>query len=587
MTIDPAAEAADPQVREESGLHLYWQGRKTFRTRIPTPRVLEPVAELSFRDDGSNLVIEGDNLQVMVSLRTQFSESVDAVFIDPPYNRGGSDFRYSDARYRDPDAEASDAHYVSNEDGGRHTKWLNYMAPRLASIHSLMADHGVIFVTINDIELGRLLVLMDEIFDERNRIGVIAWKGSADNNPSRIAIEHEYIVCYAKQEKRVPKVWSTLNDETRDALMERYAEICGHTDVHAERVKLWKTFTKANKAWMDRLGRYTDLDPEEGPFQVAYRVHNPKPGGYVYGVCEDGIIDVDDDRSYALPGPGYRFPPRTMERLIDEGRIVFPKNRSQIVQMKDYLKDYRGTLRSVIDLDARSGTYRLQALFGKEFDGFRNAKPPELIETLLGAAASKDALILDCFAGSGTTGDAVMGLNKLDGGSRRFILIEEGNGDDLYARTLVAPRLKAAAELDGFPEGFTFMVTGKQLDRDAILGLEREKIAAVICQTDRSGAGSGIRRIDGRKWVIGANRRHEAIALVWNGEAESHVTPQIINETLEEISELGLKTPVRIYGTTCLRSETKQYRFCQIPDEILASLYSTELESDDVAEATT
>lgn len=563
-------------IREESGLHLYWQGRKSFRSRIPTPRVLEPQPDLSFRDDDRNLVIEGDNLQVMISLRTQFSESVDVVFIDPPYNRGGNDFRYSDARFDDPDADNSDAKYVSNEDGGRHTKWLNYMAPRLAAIHGLMADHGVIFVTINDIELGRLLVLMDELFDEKNRIGVIAWKGSADNNPSRIAIEHEYIVCYAKREKRVPKVWSTPTDDIKEALLEHYDQLCAEVDDFEVRVQEWKKYTKANKTAMERLGRYTEVDPDKGPYQVAYRVHNPKKGGYVYGVHQDGVIAADDPRSYALPLNGYRFPPSTMEKLIEEGLLVFPEKREQIVQMKDFLRNYRGTLRSVINLDARSGAYRLQALFGDEFDEFRNPKPPELVEMLVGAAGGKDALVLDCFAGSGTTGDAVMSLNKLDGGSRRFILVEEGNGEDLYARTLIAPRLKLAAERDGFPEGFTFMTTGKQLDRDAILGLEREKIAAVICQTDRSGAGSGIGRLAGHRWLIGANRRGEAIALVWDGDTHSEVTPEIINEALAEVARSDLKTPMRIYGTTCVVSETKQFRFCQIPDEILASLYSTE-----------
>ncbi|HYC81829.1 MAG TPA: site-specific DNA-methyltransferase, partial [Solirubrobacterales bacterium] len=175
--------------------------------------------------DSGNLIIEGDNLQVMVSLQSQFADAIDLVYIDPPYNRGGNDFRYSDARYEDPNADASDAYYVSNEDGGRHTKWLNYMAPRLVAIHRLMAEHGVIFVSISDIELGRLLMLMDEIFDESNRISVITWRGAPDNNPSRVAIDHEYILVYAKSIKKVPVVWTTPGDETRDAMLRRFTEL--------------------------------------------------------------------------------------------------------------------------------------------------------------------------------------------------------------------------------------------------------------------------------------------------------------------------------------------------------------------------
>lgn len=566
-------------VREEAGLHLHWQGRRSYKSLVPAPRMLERDDEFSFQADrGDNLVIEGDNLQAMVSLRSQYAESFDVVYIDPPYNRGGNDFRYSDARYQDPDADGSDAVYVSNVDGGRHTKWLNYMAPRLVAMKSLMAENGVIFVSINDIELGRLLMLMDEIFDEKNRIGVITWRGSADNNPSRIQIEHEYIVCYAKNVTQVAKAWTTPADDMRDTLLEQYEELRKGDLTPAQLSKVWGSLVRANgRETLGRLARYTHLD-EHGPYQVAYRVHNPKKGGYQYGVTRDGVVANPKARgTYRAPANGYRFPPQTMQRYIDEGLVVFPRSRDQIVQMKDYLKDFRGTLRSVIDLDARSGSYRLKQLFGEEFDGFRYAKPVELIEMLIGAAGSKDALVLDAFAGSGTTGDAVMHLNHRDGGRRRFVLIEEGNGDDLYARTLVAPRLRKAIELDAFDSGFSFYVTGGQLDRAAILSLERDKIAAVICQTDRSGTRSGIRRIDDRKWVIGANQRGEALALVWLGATNSQVNANVINEALEETRELGLKTPIRIYGTTCNISETRSFVFCQIPDEILAALQIEEV----------
>ncbi|WP_217565879.1 site-specific DNA-methyltransferase [Streptomyces sp. GbtcB7] len=536
---------------------------------------------MSHGEQSPNLVIEGDNLQVMVSLQSQYNDTVDVVYIDPPYNRGGNDFRYSDARYKDPDADASDAVYITNEDGGRHTKWLNYMAPRLVTIQRLMADHGVVFVSINDIELGRLLMLMDEVFDESNRIGVIAWKGSADNNPSRIAIEHEYIVCYAKSIKKVAKQWTTPNDDVRDALLEQYDAICLETDIYVERKKRWAQLVKANKEAVGRLGNYTELDPVKGPYQSARRVHNPKPGGYRYGVCEDGVVSASDPRAYAMPLNGYRFKPETMERHIQEGRIVFPKNRGQIVQMKDFLVDYRGSLRSVIELDARAGAYRLKNLFGKDFDGFRNAKPVELIEMLVGAAGGKDALVLDCFAGSGTTGEAVLQLNKRDGGSRKFLLIEEGNGEDLYARTLVVPRLRRAIEVDGLPGGFTFLATGKQLDRKAILGLERDKIAALICQTDRSGVRTGIRAISGKQWVIGANQRGEALALVWQGPTNSRVDVESINAAIAEAREIGLSAKLQIYGTTCTVSETSAFTFKQIPDEILLNLNLEDPEEDD------
>ena len=100
----------------------------------------------------------------MVSLRSQYQGSFDVAYLDPPYNTGKNDFPYSDRRFRDPNADADDMVYVNNEDGGRHTKWLNYMGPRLWLTWQLLADHGICFVSINDVELFRLGMLMDEIF---------------------------------------------------------------------------------------------------------------------------------------------------------------------------------------------------------------------------------------------------------------------------------------------------------------------------------------------------------------------------------------------------------------------------------------
>ena len=141
----------------------------------------------------------------------------------------------------------------------------------------------------------------------------------------------------------------------------------------------------------------------------------------------------------------------------------------------------------------------------------------------------------------------------------------------------MAPRIRKAIEIDNLDTGFTFMRTGAELDREAILGLEREKIIAVICQTDRRGGfASGIRRVQKQRWLIGVNARNEPIALVWNGTTNSRVTTKIINASLAEAKKLNLKTPLRIYGTTSTVSETRSFRFCQIPDEILAALVTRE-----------
>ncbi len=196
----------------------------------------------------------------------------------------------------------------------------------------------------------------------------------------------------------------------------------------------------------------------------------------------------------------------------------------------------------------------------------------ELIEYLLSFGGDADALVLDPVAGSGTTGDAVLRLNAAARGRRRFILIVEGTPTDRYCRTLTAPRIKAAIKLEGYKAGFTFEETGRRLNRDAILELERETISNLIIQTDITGAGRGITKLTGSAYVIGHNARREAICLIWNGRTDSTVTREVLVAMYDEVKALGLNKPMRVYGSTCTVGETDSFRFCQIPDEILAAL---------------
>jgi hypothetical protein len=193
-TPEPVIVDAPEEPEAEPGIFLWWADRRQATLSIPKPRILEEVPEHSdpTDEDPGNLLIQGDNRQAMVSLLSHYAGKVDVVVIDPPYNTGRRDLRYNDARFADPDADGKGA-YVSAEDGGKHTKWLNQMAPTLRVIRELMAAHGVIFIHIDDRELPRLLLLMEEIFDESNRIGLLVWKSATDNNPSQIVVEHEYI----------------------------------------------------------------------------------------------------------------------------------------------------------------------------------------------------------------------------------------------------------------------------------------------------------------------------------------------------------------------------------------------------------
>lgn len=581
-SFDPAHDpvVGDPTRPGGPGLYLHWDGRRTYRTRMPAPRVLEPVPKLSTQptDDG-NRIIEGDNLQVMVSLRSQYRGAVDVAYLDPPYNTGKNDFRYSDRRFRDPNADSGDAIYVRNEDGGRHTKWLNYLGPRLWLTYELLADHGVCFVSISDIELFRLGLLMDEIFGEVNRLGILVWKQAIDNNPTRIVTEHEYVLCYAKDKDRVPTIWSGEND-AREWLLTTYEEL---KSKHPRRQELQRAYREAITAQMRRydsglkergetelvnLGRakrYNRVDAR-GPYAAEYHTDNPRPGGYMYDVRHPVTGKV-----CKKPVNGYRFPEDRLKELLAEGRIEFSEDHSQLFMIKRYVKDMSGPLRSVFAKDGRLGTKRLQKLVPDAAERFPHPKPVELIAHLLSFGGDADALVFDPFAGSGTTGEAVLRLNAADNGRRRFILIEEGMPTDRYCRTLTAPRIKAAIKLEGYKAGFRFEETGRQLNRDAILELERETISNLIVQTDVTGAGRGITKVAGT-YVVGHNARREAICLIWNGRSDSTVTRQVLVAMYDEVKALGLNRPMRVYGSTCTVGETDSFRFCQIPDEILAAL---------------
>jgi adenine-specific DNA-methyltransferase len=563
-----------------AGMYLHWEGRKGYRTRMPAPRALEPVPELSYGSPEGNRLIEGDNLQVMVSLRSQYQGTVDVAYLDPPYNRGKKDFPYSDRRFHDPNADADDMVYVNNEDGGRHTKWLNFMGPRLWLTWQLLADHGICFVSINDIELFRLGMLMDEIFGERNRLGVIVWKQAADNNPTRIAVGHEYILCYAKREDQVPRVWFGDTPaqlwllERYEQLKKQYGDDLGalqeaYQTAIEQHVAAYKAALAADEdtelVELGDLVRYSLVD-DRGPYAANRTTENPQPGGYIYDV-----VNPHSGRVHKRPGRGYRFPEETMRRLQEEDRIIYPDDPRRLVQLKKYLSELRPPLRGIIEIGSRGGVADLKRIFPEGAARFQNPKPTSLLELLIGFAGTSDALVLDPFAGSGTTAHAVLRLNSIDHGSRRFILIEEGTREDRYCRTIAAPRVRGAIEKEGLEGAFGFETVGRRLDREAILRLEREAIADLIIQTDATGKGRGLIRVIGDH-IIAHNTRQEAICLCWNGRARSAITRDVLVAMFDEAKARGLHRPLRVYGSTCDVGETDSFRFCQIPDEILAAL---------------
>jgi adenine-specific DNA-methyltransferase len=566
ITAEPTGDGG--VAAAEDGVFLSWAGRKGFRAAVPTPRVFVPVPEASdpTYEDPGNLVIEGDNRQAMVSLFAQYQSQVDVVVIDVPYNTGKNDFRYDDARFHDPDADQAKGDFVKAEDGGKHTKWLNQMAPTLWLIKELMAAHGVIFVHINDIELARLLLLMEEIFDADNWLGTIVWRGSTDNNPSQIVTEHEYIVCYSKDKESVPSVWKGQVHDLVTLMTTEFERLKSESANLDELRSRWRAWIKEHKTELpNALARKSQVN-ERGPYQPDGDLANPGKRGYYFDV-----LHPDTHQPVKVPLMGWRYPLDSMDRLIAEGMIEWPADHTKQPGLRRYLKeDQTERLRSVIEMDNRTASYDIARLFPESPNIFKNPKPVALEEYLLSFAAPTDALVLDCFAGSGTTAHAVMRLNKKDGGTRRFIMIEEGNPSDQYATTLTAERLRRARTVEGLPGGFSFLRLGEQIDREAFATFQRHTVIEAIRQADASGRGSGIKPIDG-KWVIGANSRRQAICLGYSVDGRA-VAADDLRQMFLEADGLGLARPLRVYGSACEVLESDGFSFFQIPEELLANL---------------
>jgi len=335
--------------------------------------VLKEVKGKAIESDKSkfvNLLIEGDNYHSLVVLNFTHHEAIDLIYIDPPYNTGNNDFIYNDR-------------YVDREDSFRHSKWLTFMEKRLKLAKNLLKKSGAIFISIDENEYAPLRMLCDEIFEENNFVANLIWKSkSGGANDSRFfAVDHEYVLVYAKSSEDLK-----LN-------LDNEAEVTTVYNLNDEKGRY--SLDRLDK---QSLGYLPSLDfPIKGPDGKIYKVFHK-----------------DQKNKIAR----WRWGAKTVKERYDE--LVF-KNGS--VYTKNYEKE--GSIPRSLLVDERFGRTRtgkteLFSLFGKEV--FQNPKPPKLIKHFIGLVGSKNSIILDFMAGSGTTGQAVLELNNEDGGKRNFIL---------------------------------------------------------------------------------------------------------------------------------------------------------------------
>jgi adenine-specific DNA-methyltransferase len=394
----PAPPAAVPE-----RYAFTWSGRSdAFAALRASPTgALHPLrAESVAFDAAENLVIEGDNLEVLQLLAPAYAGRVSMIFIDPPYNTG-HDFIYKDD-FREPlaaylaqtgqaDAAGRLVRSDAETDGRHHSRWLSMMAPRLVLARELLAPDGALFVSIDDGELPHLRLLLDEVFGREHFVAQIAWQKryTRSNNTDGFTSVIDHVLLYRRSEAFQPRL---LPRTDRDA-----AEFKNPDD---DPRGLWKPTSFLNQ-----------VPPERRP-NLAYPITNPNTGQVTHPTRK-----------------AWRTNREGFDRLSAEGRLWWGRDGDRpIPQVKTYSSEIR---QGLTPTNFWSHTYaghtdtahsELKALFGKKV--FDTPKPTLLIRRMLEHATGPDALVMDFFAGSGATAEAVLEQNLADGGQRRFILVQ-------------------------------------------------------------------------------------------------------------------------------------------------------------------
>tara|TARA_R110002126_G_scaffold250138_1_gene393027 strand:- start:3973 stop:5880 length:1908 start_codon:yes stop_codon:yes gene_type:complete len=407
-----------------------WAGKDQAKRIATTPSLgtLRPAQKESVNwDVTENLYIEGDNLEVLKLLQKSYFSKVRVIYIDPPYNTG-KDFVYKDsfkdnlANYQrltgQRDEEGNPLTNNPDSSGRYHSNWLSMMYPRLKLARNLLRNDGVIFISIDDNEIHNLRKVCDEIFGDGNFIGLICWKNATDNNPTRIAIEHEYVVAYAKNINHCLPVWKSQESDAKDVLVDIGSELNRRGLSDSELQEEYTKWFRENKNFLGKLDRYKYID-KGGVYTGSQSVHNPGKEGYRYDV-----IHPVTRQSCKEPLMGYRFPEETMKDLIGKGLILYGDDHNKIIELKVYAESYQEKLSSVIELDGRIGAYDLRGLFPENRTVFTNPKPVSFLRHLLSYLLADDDLVLDFFSGSCSSAHAVMEQNAEDGGHRQFIMVQ-------------------------------------------------------------------------------------------------------------------------------------------------------------------
>ena len=453
--------------------------------QIDTDKSLTGENDPSLND---NLIIHGDNLHALKALLPKYAGKVKCIYIDPPYNTGNENWVYNDNVNSPMMQEWLEKHSpVDVEDLERHDKWLCMMWPRLHLLHELLADDGVIFISLDDNEQHHLRMLMDEIFGMENFVAVITVRSNPGGRDyGGIARTHDYVIVYRKT---LEAELNLIASEVENSLPLTDEE--GRFAVRELRNRNIK-FNNLNRP---NLYYPIYVNPDEPDENDLYKISLIKMEGWVevFPLESQGVKTV------------WRWQQETVFQNLNRNVMGKKKRDGNFQIVEKYRKDTKRERSILSDKDFRNerGTLTLKTIFGGQ-SLFDYPKSDLLIKRLIELGTDKDSIILDSFAGSGTTAHAVLALNKEDGGNRKFILIECED----YADTITAERVRRVINgvenatnetlRNGFGGSFTYCTLGEPIDEEGMLTGENlptyEDLAHYIAYTATGSALTSIKK---------------------------------------------------------------------------------------------
>ncbi len=520
---------------------------------------LVPVKEKSLTEKVSlndNLIIHGDNLKALKALLPTYAGKVKCIYIDPPYNTGNEKWAYND-NVNSPMMKDWLGKVVDKDDLTRHDKWLCMMMPRLKLLRELLSEDGVIFISCDDNEQHRLRITLDEVFQERNFICNIIWqkKFSPQNDSTYFSDNHDFVICYAKNK---------IEGDTTEGWIRN---LLPRSESHDKR------YSNPDN---DPRGLWASSDLTVKTYNEEYDFPITTPSGRVVNPTKGRCWSTSKE---------------SIEKLIADDRIWFGKKQSNIPRLKTFLSEVQEGIvpLSIWTYDEvghnQEAKQELKVIFSDIKLPFDTPKPVKLIKRIIQLSTNDDDVILDSFAGSGTTAHAVLDLNKEDGGNRKFILVEcEDYADELTAERVrrVIKGVKNAKDKnlkEGLGGTFSYFELGDPIEMESILEGNKlpsyEELARYVFYT-ATGEEFDPSKIDEDTKFIGESRAYE-VYLFYKPDLEYLKNTALTLERAKALKPFSGKKRLVFAPAKFLDLSDSEFidkhglkgiEFCQLPFEI-------------------